>query len=79
VTLPRIVRVYDVRGHTIAGFRDVTLPRATTALASAPESFAFPTLADPGARRDLVRVLRGALADRWVSPDDPGIRWTPGR
>jgi len=71
--------VYEVRGTTIAGYRDVTLPRGTTALATGPQPFAFPTLTDPTARRDLVHVLRGTLADAWVSPADPGVRWSPAR
>ena len=70
------MRIYQVRGDAIAGFREVTLPRATTALATAPQAFAFPTLADPAARRDLVQVLRGSLAGEWVSPADPGVRWS---
>jgi hypothetical protein len=72
-----VVKVYSVRGETISGFREVTLRRPTTAPATAPQSFAFPTLSDPDGRRDLVRILRGTLAGEWVSPDDPGVRWAP--
>jgi hypothetical protein len=71
------VRVYTVRGDTISGFREVTLRRPATVPATAPQSFAFPTFTDPDARRDLVRVLRGSLAGDWVSPNDPGVDWTP--
>ncbi len=77
--MPRVVLVYQVRGDTIAGFREVTLQSPTTALATAPETFIFPTFADPQARRDLVQVLRGALSGEWVSPDDPGVSWTADR
>lgn len=70
------MRVYTVRGDTISGFRETTLRRPTTAPATAPQSFAFPTFSDSAARRDLVRVLRGTLAGSWVSPDDPGVDWT---
>ena len=77
VSLPRVVRVYSVRGDTISGFREVTLRRPTTAPATAPQTFAFPTLSAPTASRDLVRVLRGALEGEWVSPSDPGVDWSP--
>ena len=43
-----------------------------------PVSYAFPTFTDPDARRDLVRMLRGNLSGEWVSPNDPGVDWTPG-
>jgi hypothetical protein len=73
-----VVRVYQVQGDAIVGFREVTLRGSSvTAPATGPQSFAFPTLSDPDAVRDLVHVLRGTLGGAWVSPEDPGVRWTP--
>ncbi|MFN8620818.1 MAG: hypothetical protein U0869_08760 [Chloroflexota bacterium] len=76
MTLPRVVRVYAVTDGRITGYRNVTQPRPTSALATAPQPFHYPTFADPDAERALVRVLRGRLADEYVSPDDPGVSWS---
>jgi hypothetical protein len=77
VTLPSTFRVYDVQGNRITGFRDVHASAGVSAQATAPSTYAFPTFSHPNGTLRLVQILSGPYAGNQVSPDDPGVRYTP--
>jgi hypothetical protein len=66
-----------VEGDSVTGFRDVQTSSGVTARASAPSTYAFPTFSDPSGTVRLVRILTGPYAGIYVSPHDPGVRYTP--
>jgi len=70
---------YDVQRGIVTGFTRNLIAQPFTGQATTPQSFAYPTFTDPSGRKTLVRILVGRLAGTWVSPDDPGVRYTPGR
>jgi hypothetical protein len=77
VTLPQDVVVYDVRDDRITGFR--TIPREGPARvpATGPRTYLFSTLSEPNGERELVQIAGGPLEGLRVSPDDPGVAYTP--
>lgn len=77
MTLPPTFRVYDVQGDTVTGFHDVHASTGVSAQATAPSAYAFPTFSHPYGTVRLVRILSGPYAESQVSPDDPGVRYTP--
>lgn len=78
VTVPTTFNAYEVRDGRVVSFRRVRASAPETARASAPEAFSFPTFSNPHGTIRLVNMLSGPYAGTWVSPDDPGVRYTPG-
>lgn len=76
--LPATFRAYEVEGDSATGFHNVRTSSGVSARASAPADYAFPTLSDPSGTVRLVRILTGPYAGIYVSPDDPGVGYTPG-
>lgn len=71
-------RAYEVEGNSVRGFHDVHASSGVSPRASAPGDYAFPTFSKPSGTIRLVRILTGPYAGIYVSPDDPGVRYTPG-
>lgn len=78
VTVPSTFRAYDVQDGRVTGYHDVRASAPVTARASDPQTFDYPTFSDPNGQIRLVRMLSGPYAGTWVSPDDRGVRYTPG-
>jgi hypothetical protein len=72
-------RAYDVREGKVSGFREVQAARRFGAGVEPPQTLDLPSLSDPEGRVRLVRIRTGPFAGMWVSPDDPGVEWTPER
>ncbi len=70
-------RSYDVEGDRITGYRVVKVSQRFSASASAPSSYAFPSLSHPQGTVLLVRVESGPFAGIYVSPDDAGVDYQP--
>jgi hypothetical protein len=78
VSVPARFTAYSVKDGRVVSFRQIRSSSPVTARASEPRTFAFPTFSDPNGQVTLVQMLSGPYAGTWVSPDDPGVRYTPG-
>ena len=76
--VPATFTVYAVRGSSVTGFHDVHASSGFSARSTAPRLFTIRSFTNPNGRIRLVHVLSGPYAGVWVSPDDPGVSYTPG-
>jgi outer membrane biosynthesis protein TonB len=77
VTVPATFKAYEVQDGRVTGYHMVHASRPVTARASDPQTYSFPTFSNPNGTIRLVQMLSGPYAGTWVSPDDPGVRYTP--
>jgi hypothetical protein len=76
VAVPATFRAYVVKNDSVRSYHEVQASRPFTARSTAPQSYSFPTFSRPDGTIQLVRLLSGPYAGLWVSPDDPGVRYT---
>jgi outer membrane biosynthesis protein TonB len=69
---------YTVRDGVVIGSHKRHVSAAFTARCSAPTDYPEPTLSDPIGHVLLVHLESGPWAGIYVSPDDPGVSYTPG-
>lgn len=63
----------------MTGYTDQSLAQRFTADSSAPKTYAFPSFSDPTGTIRLVEVLTGPQTGDYLSPDDRGVDYQPGR
>lgn len=78
VAIQRVFRAYDVQGQTVSSYHEVHASSGVSARATVPAEYSLPTFSNPHGSVRLVRVVTGPYAGVYVSPDDPGVRYTPG-
>jgi hypothetical protein len=76
VSVPATFRAYVVKNGTVRSYHEVQASRPFTARSTAPQPYSFPTFSNPDGTIQLVRLLSGPYAGQYVSPDDPGVRYT---
>lgn len=69
---------YTVTDNRITGFRKVSVEAPFKARSTPPKRYSYPTFSDPKGKRRLVRIVSGPFEGVYVSPDDPGVRYSPG-
>jgi hypothetical protein len=74
--VPASFRAYVVKNDSVRSFQDVEASQRFTARSTAPQAYNFPTFSRPNGTIQLVQLLSGPYAGAWVSPDDPGVRYS---
>ena len=69
---------YTVNDTSVVSYESVRVEAPFSARATAPDTYAFPTLSDPNGSKRLVRITTGPFAGTLVSPDDPGVVYDAG-
>ena len=65
-----------VKNDSVRSYREVQASRPFTARSTTPQPYSFPTFSNPDGTIQLVKLLSGPYAGLWVSPDDPGVRYS---
>ena len=78
VSVGRTFIEYEVKNGQVTGFHERHVSAAFTVRCTAPSEYPAPTLSDPNGHVRLVHIESGPWAGIYVSPDDPGVSYSPG-
>jgi hypothetical protein len=76
VAVTATFKAYVVKNDSVRSYREVHATKAFTARSTSPQPYSFPTFSHPDGTINLVQILSGPYAGLWVSPDDPGVRYS---
>jgi outer membrane biosynthesis protein TonB len=76
VSVPATFRAYVVKNGSVRSYHEVKASHSFTSRSTSPQPYSFPTFSDPEGTVQLVQLLFGPYAGQYVSPDDPGVKYS---